>query len=103
MQRVSKRWLRHGTVAGIASAFVAFALLGFAARATSPPSYECDGANPIYLNTNYGFAERAADLVSCMSLGQEVPSCTPTARRRFRASACSSTGTGARASTGSTP
>ncbi len=35
-------------------------------------SYECRGKHPIYLNTSYTFAERAADLVSCMSLSQEV-------------------------------
>ncbi len=39
---------------------------------TSKASYECRGKHPIYLNTRYTFAERAADLVSCMSLSQEV-------------------------------
>ena len=72
MQRVSKRWLRDGIAAGIALVVAVFAVSGSAAQATSPSSYECDGASPVYRDTSYTFAERAADLVSCMSLGQEV-------------------------------
>jgi beta-glucosidase len=76
MQRAGSRWLPRGAVVAALSAIVlavpGSAAPGSAAQATSPPSYECDGASPIYLNTSYSFAERAADLVSCMSLGQEV-------------------------------
>ena len=58
------------------------ALLAFAAasvgvgggtsRAVSSTSYECGGPLPIYRDTSYSFAERAADLVSCMTLAQKV-------------------------------
>jgi len=69
---LGNRWLRRGVSVGITAALAAIACFGPAARAASPPAYECDGPNPIYLDTSYSFTERAADLVSCMSLGQEV-------------------------------
>ena len=72
MQRVNKRWLRRGTAAGITLAVAVFAVSGSASQATSAPAYECDGASPIYLDTSRTFAERAADLVSCMSLRRQA-------------------------------
>ena len=71
MQRVSRGWLRRGAAAVVASSAVVFAVSGSSPAAISP-SYECDGANPIYRNLDYTFSQRAADLVSCMTLDQEV-------------------------------
>ncbi len=77
MHRAGKWRPRHRAAAAVVSAVAVFAVSwsvsgSAASQATSTPSYQCDGANPIYLNTGYTFAERAADLTSCMSLGQEV-------------------------------
>jgi len=70
---------------GISSAFMAAAPASSAAAASkaaasnaagaaSPPA--CPGgsssAKPLYLDTHYSFAERAADLVSCMTLAEKV-------------------------------
>ncbi len=99
MKRVSKRWLAQAAAVGAATAAAVLLLPGAGSGAThagasglssptrnaaahsvsdrgksrtSAASYECAGKHPIYLNTSYTFAERAADLVSCMSLSQEV-------------------------------
>jgi beta-glucosidase len=65
-------------VVGMSSALAAPAQAGLAAPtapgAASPPA--CPGgsssAKPLYLDTRYSFAERAADLVSCMTLAEKV-------------------------------
>ena len=72
MKRVSKLWLFHAGAASIAMAIALMAIPASVSGATKPASYECRGAHPIYLNASYSFAERAADLVSCMTLSQEV-------------------------------
>ncbi|HSN09515.1 MAG TPA: hypothetical protein VLS85_10765, partial [Hanamia sp.] len=41
-------------------------------QAQSTSSRSAKDANPIYLNTHYSFRERAADLVSRMTLAEEV-------------------------------
>ncbi len=72
MKRVSKPRLFRAGAASIATAIALLAIPASVSGATKPASYECRGAHPIYLNTSYSFAERAADLVSCMTLSQEV-------------------------------
>ncbi|HEY3944464.1 MAG TPA: glycoside hydrolase family 3 C-terminal domain-containing protein, partial [Solirubrobacteraceae bacterium] len=72
MKRVSKLLLFHAGAASIAMAIALMAIPASVSGATKPASYECRGAHPIYLNASYSFAERAADLVSCMTLSQEV-------------------------------
>jgi beta-glucosidase-like glycosyl hydrolase len=44
------------------------------AAATTPPACPIPGSSvqPLYLDTSYSFAERAADLVSCMTLTEKV-------------------------------
>jgi beta-glucosidase-like glycosyl hydrolase len=37
-----------------------------------PPCPGASGQKPLYLDTSYSFAERAADLVSCMTLTQKI-------------------------------
>ena len=73
MQLVGRRSARHRAAAAIVSVLGVFAISGSASQATTAASYECDGPSPIYLDTSYTFEERAADLVSWMSLGQKVP------------------------------
>jgi beta-glucosidase-like glycosyl hydrolase len=80
MHAVSSRWPRRGIVVAImAAAMLALSGSGLptlgrtsSATAAGQPSYECDGANPVYKNLSYTFSERAADLVSCMTLDQEA-------------------------------
>ncbi len=72
MHRVSTPRLRFA-VAALASVLVVFAVPGSITQAASTPSYQCGGTNPVYRNLSYSFTERAADLVSCLSLAQEVP------------------------------
>ena len=55
---------------------------------------------PIYQNTSYPFAERAADLVSRMTLAEKVAQLRTNSAPRSRGWAFSSTPTGARASMG---
>jgi beta-glucosidase len=43
-----------------------------AARSTPPACPDGSGQTPLYLDTRYTHAERAADLVSCMSLAEKV-------------------------------
>ncbi|MBV9195251.1 MAG: glycoside hydrolase family 3 C-terminal domain-containing protein [Solirubrobacterales bacterium] len=64
-------WLRQPLFA-VAALVALLGIAGSPSRAAGSPSYECSGATPIYLDTSYTFSERAADLMSCMSLGQEV-------------------------------
>jgi beta-glucosidase len=42
--------------------------------AAAPPACPIAGSSaaPLYLDTSYSFAERAADLVSCMTLSEKV-------------------------------
>ena len=89
--------------AGAAGAAAAASVAGPAGE-TPPACPDGSGQTPLYLDTHYSFAERAADLVSRMTLPEKVaPAAARTARRRSRGWACSSTRTGARASTASTP
>ncbi len=104
MQRVSKRWLRHGAVAAIVS--IAIAVFGpsfadgpLAIARGRQPSYECDGSNPIYRNpATRSLSGPPTSSRACRS-SRRCCSCTPTAPRRSPVSGCSSTGTGTRAST----
>jgi beta-glucosidase len=43
-----------------------------AATVQPPPCPTTSGGTPLYLDTQYSFAERAADMVSCMTLEQKV-------------------------------
>src|ERR1700742_3721675 len=46
---------------------------GGAAQQTPPPACpDGTGRTPLYRDTSYSFAERAADLVSCMTLSEKV-------------------------------
>jgi beta-glucosidase-like glycosyl hydrolase len=61
-------------VAQAAPEQAAAATAGTAATATAPPACPVPGsaATPLYMDTRYSFAERAADLVSCMTLSEKV-------------------------------
>lgn len=61
-----------------------------------------DSTQPIYLNTHYTFAERAADLVSRMTEAEKVAQLQTNNAPAIPGSGSSSTRTGARASTAST-
>jgi beta-glucosidase-like glycosyl hydrolase len=51
---------------------IALALVPAAAYASPPAASSVAAAQPVYLNTHYSFAERAADLVSRMTLPEKV-------------------------------
>jgi len=60
---------RRRHVAGAVAAFTCLAgIIGVSPAATAAPK----AATPIYLDTHYSFAERAADLVSRMTLREKV-------------------------------
>ena len=81
----------------------AFLAASLTAAAPAPPTAGADRTTPIYLDTHYTFAERAADLVSRMTLAEKVRAAAHQQRAGDPAArACSSTRTGARASTAST-
>jgi beta-glucosidase len=59
---------------GHAAATATTAAATAATAATTPPACPIAGSSlqPLYLDTRYSFAERAADLVSCMTLSEKV-------------------------------
>ncbi len=80
-RRTPLRWRAMLAVASSLAAVMAGAALtspGAAAQATTsasqPPACPVPGsaAAPLYRDTRYSFAERAADLVSCMTLAEKV-------------------------------
>ncbi len=71
MKPTGKRWLRQW-VAGVVAAVALLGAGGSTSQAAGSTSYACGGALPSYRDTSYSFAERAADLVSCMTLAQKV-------------------------------
>jgi beta-glucosidase-like glycosyl hydrolase len=55
-----------------AAASAAAASTSGSAPLRPPPCPGASGQKPLYLDTSYSFAERAADLVSCMTLTQKI-------------------------------
>ena len=51
---------------------VSVATAGVASAAATPPPCPAGSERPLYLYTRYTFAERAADLVSCMTLAEKI-------------------------------
>jgi beta-glucosidase-like glycosyl hydrolase len=71
----ARRTLTSITVAVTMSVASATAVQASPATPTapaSPPACPGSSTQPLYLNTHYSFAERAADLVSCMTLAEKV-------------------------------
>jgi beta-glucosidase len=82
----ARRW-RRAALAGAACTMVLMAAFNSAAQAAQgaagspvatsaqarPPACpDGSGRTPLYRDTSYSFAERAADLVSCMTLAEKV-------------------------------
>ena len=63
-----------GTAAGVTTRGVAAAAAGQPLRASlaTPPPCPKGSERPLYRYTRYSFAERAADLVSCMTLAEKI-------------------------------
>ncbi|HEY7260145.1 MAG TPA: hypothetical protein VH589_01515, partial [Trebonia sp.] len=86
-RRNPSRWLTIAAGAGAAALILSYAgaaqaspaagaapktLSADAASATPPACPDGSGQTPLYRDTHYSFAERAADLVSCMTLAEKV-------------------------------
>jgi beta-glucosidase len=76
-RRTRRRWL----TTAVATALCAAGLLGAGQAAPAaaaavpvvpPPCPVPSGPAPLYLDTHYSFAERAADLVSCLTLAEKI-------------------------------
>src|SRR5438270_2524664 len=78
-----RRWLRLGVAGALGAALFLIASGGLVSYATAKRGRSAPRAasalprgtstsNPIYLDTTYSFAERAADLVSRMTLAEKV-------------------------------
>ena len=66
-----RRHVKSAAVA-MAAALIAGAAVSGSVRAGSAPAATAASSVPVYLNTDYSFAERAADLVSRMTLAEKV-------------------------------
>jgi beta-glucosidase len=86
-RRSHSRWLTMAAGAGAAALILSYAgaaqaspaagaapkiLAAATASATPPACPDGSGQTPLYRDTSYSFAERAADLVSCMTLAEKV-------------------------------